>query len=218
LASAGSADALPIGQPDGGQPDGGQPDGGFQQTIVVTRDGELTSLIAAQAQLDALNGSLAKVEVAIKELMNEIASIEEKEKDEQGRIKDASDWQLAIESSLTRAADAYSSIGSLFGGPGCVLCFTTASSGGSSFDPASIPSDLSPLNGPLSLVGTLNLEPLQLQGFGTFSIACGSPECTTRVSYRRAASTAVPEPATLGLLAAALAAGLAFRLRRSTAR
>jgi hypothetical protein len=204
LVSAGSAGAFQI----------DQQDPTFQPSIAVTRDGVITFLGAAQTQLAILDGMLASIDAAIKELLNDIARLEEKEKDEQGAVKDASEWQLTIVSSLARQTDAYDALTSLFSGPGCVLCFTTGRSGDSTFDPAAIPSDLSPLNGPLSLAGTLNPMPLQISGVGTFSIDCGTPECSTHVSYRRSALTSVPEPTTFGLFAAALAVGLALRRPR----
>ncbi len=170
-------------------------------TISVTRDGNLASLAAAQSQLVVLDGSLASIEVAIKEIMNEIARLQAKEDAENDAVK--SDWEIAISSSLAKEADAYAALAALFGGPGCILCFTNASSGGTSFDPASIPSDLSPEDGPLMLSGMLNPVPLQMSGAGTFAIDCETDECATRVSYQSGAPPRqVPEPSTPGLFVA----------------
>ena len=67
-------------------------------------------IAAASAQLEELKGQLAKVEVKIKAVLQEIEKLGQQEEKEQDRIKNQQESQDKIQSNLSKTADSYSQI------------------------------------------------------------------------------------------------------------
>lgn len=69
-----------------------------------------TGIAAASAQLEELKGELAKVEVKIKAVLQEIEKLGQQEENEQDRIRNQQEAQGKIQSNLSKTADSYSQL------------------------------------------------------------------------------------------------------------
>jgi hypothetical protein len=74
------------------------------------QDGNFQAAAKAQAQLQQLQSEVAKVDVAIKALLNEIEKAKQKEQDEQDRTKTQNDAEGRILDNLNKAADSIKTI------------------------------------------------------------------------------------------------------------
>jgi chromosome segregation ATPase len=64
----------------------------------------------ASAELAQLQNQLAKVDTQIKSVLSEIEKLQQKENEEQDRVKSQEEQQQAINSNLSKTADSYTSI------------------------------------------------------------------------------------------------------------
>ncbi len=67
-------------------------------------------IAAASAQLEELKGELAKVEVKIKAVLQEIEKLGQQEEQEQDRIRNQQEAQDKVQSNLSKTADSYSQL------------------------------------------------------------------------------------------------------------